>query len=113
MHQFGELLIHIIFPIIGIQYINLMGFNMSNSDFFQKFQAMAEDVQKKVSDAVKDSPAKDLEKNVRGLMNQGFQKMDLITRQEFDIQIQVLAKTREKLEELEAKVEALQAKING
>ena len=113
MHQFGELLIHIIFPIIGIQYINLMGFNMSNSDFFQKFQTMAEDVQKKVADAVKDSPAKDLEKNVRGLMNQGFQKMDLITRQEFDIQIQVLAKTREKLEELEAKVEALQAKING
>jgi BMFP domain-containing protein YqiC len=90
-----------------------MGFNMSNSDFFQKFQTMAEDVQKKVADAVKDSPAKDLEKNVRGLMNQGFQKMDLITRQEFDIQIQVLAKTREKLEELEAKVEALQAKING
>jgi BMFP domain-containing protein YqiC len=90
-----------------------MGFNMNNSDFFQKFQAMAEDVQKKVSDAVKDSPAKDLEKNVRGLMNQGFQKMDLITRQEFDIQVQVLAKTREKLEELEAKVEALQAKINS
>jgi len=74
---------------------------------------MAEDVQKKVSDAVKDSPAKDLEKNVRGLMNQGFQKMDLITRQEFDIQVQVLAKTREKLEELEAKVEALQARINS
>jgi BMFP domain-containing protein YqiC len=46
-------------------------------------------------------------------MNQGFQKMDLITRQEFDIQVQVLAKTREKLEELEAKVEALQAKINN
>jgi len=83
---------------------------MSNSDFFQKFQSMAEDVQKKVADAVKDSPAKDLEKNVRGLMNQGFQKMDLITRQEFDIQIQVLAKTREKLEALEAKVAALEAK---
>jgi BMFP domain-containing protein YqiC len=83
---------------------------MSNSDFFQKFQSMAEDVQKKVADAVKDSPAKDLEKNVRGLMNQGFQKMDLITRQEFDIQVQVLAKTREKLEALEAKVAALEAK---
>jgi BMFP domain-containing protein YqiC len=45
-------------------------------------------------------------------MNQGFQKMDLITRQEFDIQVQVLAKTRAKLEALEAKVEALEAKIN-
>jgi BMFP domain-containing protein YqiC len=74
---------------------------------------MAEDVQKKVMDAVKDSPAKDLEKNVRGLMNQSFQKMDLITRQEFDIQTQVLAKTRAKLEELEAKVQELSEKISG
>jgi ubiquinone biosynthesis accessory factor UbiK len=85
---------------------------MNNSDFFQKFQSMAEEVQKKVTDAVKDSPAKDLEKNVRGLMNQGFQKMDLITRQEFDIQVQVLAKTREKLEALEAKLAAIEEKLN-
>ncbi len=82
---------------------------MSNSEFLQKFQTMAEDVQKKVMAAVKDSPAKDIEKNVRGMMSQGFQKMDLITRQEFDIQVQVLAKTRAKLEELEAKVAALEA----
>ena len=86
---------------------------MSNQEFFQKFQTMAEDVQKKVMDAVKDSPAKDLEKNVRGMMNQGFQKMDLITRQEFDIQVQVLAKTRAKLEELEAKVAELSEKIEN
>jgi BMFP domain-containing protein YqiC len=85
---------------------------MNNSDFFQKFQTMAEEVQKKVADAVKDSPAKDLEKNVKGLMSQGFQKMDLITRQEFDIQVQVLAKTREKLEALEAKLALLEEKIN-
>jgi BMFP domain-containing protein YqiC len=85
---------------------------MNNSEFFQKFQTMAEDVQKKVMEAVKDSPAKDLEKNVRGLMNQSFQKMDLITRQEFDIQMQVLAKTREKLEALEAKVQELTEKAS-
>ena len=85
---------------------------MNNSDFFQKFQTMAEEVQKKVADAVKDYPAKYLEKNVKGLMSQGFQKMDLITRQEFDIQVQVLAKTREKLEALEAKLALLEEKIN-
>jgi len=72
---------------------------------------MAEDVQKKVSDAVAQSPAKDIEKNVKGLMQQGFQKMDLVTREEFDIQVQVLAKTRAKLEELEAKIAALEAKL--
>ena len=72
---------------------------------------MAEDVQKKVTDAVAQSPAKDIEKNVKGLMQQGFQKMDLITREEFDIQVQVLAKTRSKLEELEEKIAALEAKL--
>jgi len=60
---------------------------------------------------VKDSPVKDLENNVRGLMNQGFQKMDLITREEFDVQTHVLAKTRAKLEELEAKVHELSERI--
>ena len=72
---------------------------------------MAEDVQKKVSDAVAQSPAKDIEKNVKGLMQQGFQKMDLVTREEFDIQVQVLTKTRAKLEELETKIAALEAKL--
>jgi len=43
-------------------------------------------------------------------MNQGFQKMDLVTREEFDLQSRVLAKTREKLEVLEAKVTALEKK---
>jgi BMFP domain-containing protein YqiC len=42
------------------------------------------------------------------MMNQGFQKMDLVTREEFDLQAKVLSKTREKLEALEAKVAALE-----
>lgn len=81
---------------------------MSSKDFFQKFQSVAEDVQAKIGQAINQSPAKDLEKNIRGLVNQGFQKMDLVTRQEFDLQTQVLAKTRAKLEELEAKIAALE-----
>jgi BMFP domain-containing protein YqiC len=44
------------------------------------------------------------------MMNQGFQKMDLVTREEFDLQARVLAKTREKLEALEEKVTALEKK---
>ena len=81
---------------------------MSSKDFFQKFQSVAEDVQAKIGQAINQSPAKDLEKNIRSLVNQGFQKMDLVTRQEFDLQTQVLAKTRAKLEELEAKIAALE-----
>jgi BMFP domain-containing protein YqiC len=77
-------------------------------DVLQKMQSIANEMQSKVIDAIKQTPAKDLEKNVRSLMTQGFQKMDLVTREEFDIQTQVLAKTRAKLEELEAKVAALE-----
>ncbi|QWD80703.1 accessory factor UbiK family protein [Polynucleobacter sp. MWH-Spelu-300-X4] len=71
-------------------------------------QTIANDMQNKVGDAIRQSPAKDLEKNVRGLMTQGFQKLDLVTREEFDLQTQVLARTRAKLEELEAKITALE-----
>jgi BMFP domain-containing protein YqiC len=83
---------------------------MNPQDIMQKFQTIANDMQSKVEDAIRQSPAKDLEKNVRSLMTQGFQKMDLVTREEFDLQTQVLAKTRAKLEELEAKVSALEKK---
>jgi BMFP domain-containing protein YqiC len=79
-------------------------------EILEQIQRIASDMQSKVGDAIRQSPAKDLEKNVRGLMTQGFQKLDLVTREEFDLQTQVLAKTRAKLEELEAKVSALEKK---
>lgn len=69
------------------------------------------DVQAKISQALENSPAKDIEKNVKAIMTQGFSKLDLVTREEFDIQAQVLVKTRSKLEALEARVAALEAQI--
>jgi BMFP domain-containing protein YqiC len=84
---------------------------MNPQDFLNKFQTVAEDVQNKIGDAIRQSPAKDLEKNIRGLVSQGFQKMDLVTRQEFDVQAQVLAKTRAKVEELENKIAAIEKTI--
>ena len=83
---------------------------MNPQDIMQKMQTIANDMQNKVGDAIRQSPAKDMEKNVRSLMTQSFQKLDLVTREEFDLQTQVLAKTRAKLEELEAKVSALESK---
>jgi BMFP domain-containing protein YqiC len=68
-----------------------------------------EDISAKLSDAAKSSPAKDIEKNVRALLTQGFAKLDLVTREEFDVQAQVLARTREKLTALEAHVAELEA----
>ena len=46
----------------------------------------------------------DLEKNMRSMMETGLQKMNLVTREEFDIQTAVLQRTREKLEALEARL---------
>ncbi len=68
------------------------------------------DMQAKMQQALENSPAKDIEKNLKAMMSQGFAKLDLVTREEFDLQTQVLAKTRAKLEELEAKVSALEKK---
>ncbi|AJP56181.1 phosphoheptose isomerase [Pandoraea vervacti] len=67
-----------------------------------------QDMQAKVSEMLKQSPAKDIERNVKSLLNQGFTKLDLVTREEFDVQAQVLARTREKLEALEKRVAELE-----
>ncbi|WP_296944583.1 accessory factor UbiK family protein [uncultured Massilia sp.] len=69
------------------------------------------DLQGKLNQAIENSPAKDIERNVKAMMTQGFSKLDLVTREEFDIQAQVLAKTRAKLDALEARVAELEAKL--
>jgi len=71
------------------------------------------DLQNKINQAIENSPAKDIEKNVKAMMTQGFSKLDLVTREEFDVQAQVLAKTRAKLEALEARVTELEARLNA
>ena len=74
------------------------------NEILEQMQRVATEMQNKVGEAIRNSPAKDLEKNVRTMMTQGFQKLDLVTRDEFDLQAKVLAKTREKLTALETKV---------
>ncbi|MES2932262.1 MAG: accessory factor UbiK family protein [Pseudomonadota bacterium] len=79
---------------------------MSTNNFF-------DDLQAKINQAIESSPAKDLEKNLKAMMSQGFSKLDLVTRQEFDVQTQVLAKTRAKLETLEERVAVLEAALKS
>ncbi|HEU0234049.1 MAG TPA: accessory factor UbiK family protein [Gallionella sp.] len=71
-----------------------------------------DDLSAKLSELLKSSPAKDIEKNVRALLAQGFAKLDLVTREEFDIQAQVLGRAREQLTALEARVTKLEAQNN-
>jgi BMFP domain-containing protein YqiC len=67
-----------------------------------------EDFGAKMSALLANSPAKDIEKNAKAVMSGVFAKLDLVTREEFDIQAEVLARTRDKLKALEARVEALE-----
>jgi BMFP domain-containing protein YqiC len=62
----------------------------------------------RIGEAVRASPAKDLEKNVRAMLGTLFTKLDLVTRDEFEVQAQVLLRTREKLEQLEQRLKALE-----
>jgi BMFP domain-containing protein YqiC len=55
---------------------------------------------------------KDVEKNVRAMLQSTFAKMDLVTREEFDVQSAVLARTREKLEKLEKQIAELESKYS-
>ncbi|MGA8146019.1 MAG: accessory factor UbiK family protein [Gallionellaceae bacterium] len=68
-----------------------------------------DEISAKLNEVVANSPAKDFEKNARALLAQGFARLDLVTREEFDVQAQLLSRTRQKLAELEARVAALEA----
>ena len=67
-----------------------------------------EEISAKLSELAANSPLKDFEKNSRAMLASVFAKMDLVTREEFDVQTEVLKRTREKLMELEAKLAALE-----
>ena len=72
-------------------------------------QKLFEEVSAKIGETIANSPAKDVEKNVKAMLGSAFNKMDLVTREEFDIQQQVLIKTRTKLVELEERLARLEA----
>ncbi|MDR5853443.1 accessory factor UbiK family protein [Caballeronia sp. LZ062] len=71
------------------------------------------DLQQKMSELFKNSPAKDVEKNMKAMLSQGFSKLDLVTREEFDTQTQVLVRTRARLEELEKRVAQLEQRMTS
>lgn len=65
----------------------------------------------RIAKAVEASPAKDIERNVKAMLQGGLSRLDLVTRAEFDTQSAVLLKTREKLERMEARVAELEARF--
>ncbi|OZI30000.1 hypothetical protein CAL29_18145 [Bordetella genomosp. 10] len=71
-----------------------------------------EDIQKNISDLIARSPAADVERNVRAMMTQGFAKLDLVTREEFDVQADLLARTLARVDQLTNQLAALEARVS-
>lgn len=78
---------------------------MFDPKIFEEFSA-------RLSALIAASPAADIEKNARALLASFFSKLDLVSHEEFDIQAQVLLRTREKLKALEDRVSRLESR-NG
>ena len=67
-----------------------------------------EELFNKINGLLKNTPAADIEKNLRALLSSSFAKLDLVTREEFDVQREVLKRSREKISQLEARLAELE-----
>ena len=67
-----------------------------------------DEINKKINDLLANTPAADVQKNMRALLQSTFAKFDLVTREEFDVQRAVLLRAREKITQLEARLAALE-----
>lgn len=70
-----------------------------------------DEIGSKVSEILASSPARDVEKNMRAMLSGALSRLDLVTREEFDVQQEVIKRTRIKLAELEDKVRKLEQQL--
>lgn len=70
--------------------------------------AFINDLVGKLGEVLKQSPAKDIEQNLKAGVTSMLGKLDMVSREEFDVQTEVLARTRAKLEQLEARLAQLE-----
>ena len=70
-----------------------------------------DELNRKVSELLAASPAKDIEKNLRALLSSAFSRLDLVTREEFDVQQEVLGRTRDKLQQMETRVAEMEKSL--
>lgn len=67
-----------------------------------------DEINRRVDDLIANTPVEDVQKNLRALLSGWFSRLDLVTREEFDVQQSVLQRTREKLSQMEARVAELE-----
>lgn len=71
-------------------------------------EKILEELSKRWAEIFASSPVKDWEKNLKAMLTSLFEKLDLVSREEFEVQAELLTRTREKLEELEKRVLSLE-----
>jgi BMFP domain-containing protein YqiC len=76
-----------------------------------KANAWFEEFQKNISELIAKSPAADIERNVKAFMGQAFNRMDLVTREEFDVQADLLSRAQVRINALEQQLQALEARV--
>lgn len=77
-------------------------------------QKFLDDLSRRLADALPSGVKEiqqDVEKNLHAILQSTFSKMDLVTREEYEVQAQVLARTRAKIEAMEKLVEELEKKL--
>jgi ubiquinone biosynthesis accessory factor UbiK len=74
---------------------------------------LLDEMDRRLREILARSPAADLEKNLRALMQSALGRLDLVTREEYDVQREVLLRARARLEELEARLAELEGKSEG
>jgi BMFP domain-containing protein YqiC len=72
-------------------------------------QKLLDEINDKLRAVLAQSPAADVERNLRAMLGATLTRLDLVSREEFDVQREVLVRTRARLAELEKQVAALEA----
>jgi BMFP domain-containing protein YqiC len=72
-----------------------------------------DDISRRIDELIANTPVEDVQKNLRALLSAWFARLDLVTREEFDVQQAVLQRTREKLSQMEARVAELERSLGS
>lgn len=69
-----------------------------------------DELNERISEAFRSSPAQDIEKNLKAMLAAGFARLDLVLREDFEVQQKLLERAQAKLAELEARLAELEAR---
>ena len=69
-----------------------------------------ENISAQISAALAATPAADIEKNLRAMLTSSFARLDLVTREDFEVQKEILARAQARLATLEAKIAELEGR---